>query len=79
MAYGLASGTSTSSFGAALTGAAYIELGGIVFLISRIAQIIDIFGVIDEARKAGRIADVAPVIDVDIQRTSIEMRVSLEY
>ncbi len=77
--YGLLSGSSASSFNGALQGAAFIELGAVVFLISRIAQIVDIFGVIDEGKKAGRLTDIIPVIDVDVQRAALEMGISFEY
>ncbi len=53
--------------------------GSVVILVSRIWQIIDVFGTVDRARKPGKVAGVVPVIDVDIQRTSFELGVNLRY
>jgi hypothetical protein len=61
------------------TGCTAFMVGGIVFLVSRIWEIIDIFGAVNRARKAGKVAEVVPVIDVDIQRTSFELGVNLRY
>ena len=53
--------------------------GPVLLLVSRIWQIFDVFWAIDEARRYGRVAEVVPALDVDIQRTSLELGVSLRY
>jgi len=76
--YGLGS-ASGSTFSQGLQGAAFIELGGLVLLVSRIGQIINVFGAVERAKREGRLADVVPVINVDIRRTSFELGVALRY
>ena len=61
------------------TGISFLLAGAGTFLVSRIWQIFDVFWAVDEARKAGRIAEVVPVVDVDIQRASFELGFSLKY
>ena len=50
-----------------------------IWLVSRIWEISDIGRAADRMRWAGRFADIVPVIDVDIQRTSLEVGASLSY
>ncbi len=67
---------SAGSLEAAFT---FLVFGPVTFLVSRIWQILDVFCAIDEARKAGRVAEVVPAINVGIRRTSFDLGVSLRY
>ncbi|HVN77549.1 MAG TPA: hypothetical protein VMW38_00995, partial [Terriglobia bacterium] len=62
------SDASSASYTSTADTGAYLVLGGAaVLLVSRIWEIVDVFGAVDKARAAGRVA-VVPVIDV--KRTS---------
>jgi hypothetical protein len=54
-----------------------VGVGSVVLLVSRIWQIVDVFGAVDKAKSAGKVVEVVPVVDV--QRTSFELGVSLKY
>jgi hypothetical protein len=45
----------------------------------RIGELIDIFGAVGRARKAGRISEVVPMVDADIKRASFELGVLVKY
>jgi uncharacterized protein len=62
-----------------LSGDPPIGLGLVVLMVSRIWEISDIGRAVNRAKEAGRVADFVPRIDVDIQRTSFELGVSLKY
>jgi hypothetical protein len=70
--------SSVASGGAGvIVGYGLIVVGGIVYLVSHVWEIIDIFPAVDKARKAGKVVEVVPVVDV--RRTSFELGVSLKY
>ena len=58
---------------------AVLLLGLGIVAVSRIWEMADISRAIDGARKAGTIAEPAPMIDVDVQHNSFELGISLKY
>jgi hypothetical protein len=60
-----------------LVGYGIAGVGSVVLLVSRIWQIVDVFGAVDKARADGKVVEVVPVVDV--RRTSFELGVSLKY
>lgn len=56
-----------------------LGFGSAIIMVSRIYEMIDIFGAVLRAKKAGRVAEVIPVIDVDIKRASFGFGVSLRF
>ena len=53
--------------------------GVVISVASRILEVIDVGRAVDNARKAGRIADIVPTIDADIRRSSFEAGFLVRY
>jgi len=60
-----------------ITGYGLIVVGGIVYAISRIVEDISIFGAVDSAVKAGKVAQIEPVLQ--LTNTSLEVGLSIRY
>jgi hypothetical protein len=60
-----------------VVGYGIVVVGGLVYLVSRVWEFVDVFGAVDKAKKAGKVVEVVPVVEV--RRTSFELGVSLKY
>ncbi len=69
-------GAANAISGAAI-GYGVLGVGAAVYLVSRVWEDISIFGAVDAAKKAGKVAEVVPV--VNIQPTSFELGLSVKY
>ena len=67
----------TSAGTGVIVGYGLVVVGSIVFLISRIWEDIDIFGAVNRARQAGKVAEINPVLE--IHNTSFEAGISIRY
>jgi hypothetical protein len=60
-----------------VTGSVFIIVGSLVYLVSHVWEIIDVFHAVDSAQRAGRVVEIVPVVDV--RRTAWELGVSLRF
>lgn len=60
-----------------VTGFAFVLAGSLVYLVSHVWEIIDVFAAVERAQKAGTVVEMVPVVDV--RRTSWELGVSLKF
>ena len=77
MAAALFNSASSGSFGSSAstitTGTAVMGVGALVYAVSRIWEIVDIFGTTERVRQAGRVADLQPVIEARPQGVSFAL------
>ena len=57
------SGSTSSSVSAITTGYAVVGVGAVIYLVSRVWEIVDIFGTTDRLRRDGKVVGLRPVID----------------
>lgn len=67
--------SSPSASSGATAGYVAAGVGAIAFSLFRIWELIDVLGAVENARKAARVAEIAPVVDV--RATSLEVGVQL--
>jgi hypothetical protein len=60
-----------------VTGSVFIIVGSLVYLVSHVWEIIDVFRAVDSAQRAGRVVEIVPVVDV--RTTAWELGVSLRF
>ena len=77
----IGTGSTTSSLTSAgtgvITGYGLVVVGSIVYLVSRVWEDIAIFGAVDKARKAGTVAEVEPILEMN--NNSLEAGISIRY
>ncbi len=61
------------------TQAAPIGAGVITLCVSRLWEIANIFGAVNRAEMSGTVAAATPTIDINIQRASLKLGISVKY
>ncbi len=69
----LSPGSSLTTVG---TGYAIVGVGAVVYLVSRVWEVVDIFGTAERLRKGGKVAGLQPVIDVRPDAVAFEVSYS---
>ena len=60
-----------------ITGSYIMIAGGLVYFVTRVWEIVDIFGTAERMRQAGKVVRIVP--DISVQTTHISLRLNVRY